>query len=593
MTQSHGRGRGRRVVLAATAVLCSAGAAVAAAPSADASGDGGPPTVQVVVSRPALSSAGGVVEMRADVSHAITCWFTVGGLSGYVPRPRSCANGIAVGSVRVGPVGPRTSRRIVVTAFAQRGRAIARSAAVITQSPNGPLVVGGLGKLRLGANAALSGGLEVPDVTRPAPPAAQLVAYPVGLTRFGGKVVTRLVSFRAMACWFAVAGDLRDHTVPVPCSRGFTTGALALPPNRGKFARVVRIIAYAKNTTKTVRSITIVVQPGVVAKLAGKVAGPDLARTGAPVVDIAASSTSLGAGGGGLALHIAAIGAKTCWLKVPGDPSASTPRPCADGFAALDALLGKNTSGVARTLAIVVFASNGSTVSHQELFVHQASVDTGRVGLTGVGPTVVRRAPAPAVTPTVPPVVTPTVPPVEPAPAHTMPSYIPPTYTPPTTSTLAITTTSLPSGTVSSAYSATLVASGGTSPYSWALGSGSTLPAGLSLSSSGAISGTPSAAGTSSVVVVVTDHAGATASATLSLDVVAAASPLAITTTSLPSGTVSSAYSANLAASGGTSPYSWALGSGSTLPAGLSLSSSGALFVSTCDRADRLLPRLS
>ncbi|MGA8730703.1 MAG: Ig domain-containing protein, partial [Terracidiphilus sp.] len=59
---------------------------------------------------------------------------------------------------------------------------------------------------------------------------------------------------------------------------------------------------------------------------------------------------------------------------------------------------------------------------------------------------------------------------------------------------LSITTTSLPSGQVGTAYSATLAATGGTSPYAWSLTSG-TLPAGLTLNAAtGAISGTPTAA---------------------------------------------------------------------------------------------------
>ena len=57
---------------------------------------------------------------------------------------------------------------------------------------------------------------------------------------------------------------------------------------------------------------------------------------------------------------------------------------------------------------------------------------------------------------------------------------------------LAITSSALPDGQVDKAYSATLSATGGATPYSWALTSG-TLPAGLSLdTSSGAITGTPS-----------------------------------------------------------------------------------------------------
>jgi hypothetical protein len=69
---------------------------------------------------------------------------------------------------------------------------------------------------------------------------------------------------------------------------------------------------------------------------------------------------------------------------------------------------------------------------------------------------------------------------------------------------LTITTTALPAGTVGVGYSATLTATGGTPPYTWSLVSGS-LPAGLSLTpNSGAISGTPTAAGTSSFTVQVT-----------------------------------------------------------------------------------------
>src|ERR1035438_6004276 len=56
-----------------------------------------------------------------------------------------------------------------------------------------------------------------------------------------------------------------------------------------------------------------------------------------------------------------------------------------------------------------------------------------------------------------------------------------------TLSTLSIATTSLPAGTVGTAYSATLTGLGGTPPYTWLLTSG-TLPAGFSLSAGGVIS---------------------------------------------------------------------------------------------------------
>ena len=86
---------------------------------------------------------------------------------------------------------------------------------------------------------------------------------------------------------------------------------------------------------------------------------------------------------------------------------------------------------------------------------------------------------------------------------------------------LSVSTTSLPSGTVGQAYSATLAASGGTAPYSWSL-SGGSLPTGLSLSTNGVISGTPTVAGTSNFTVKVTDEAGASATAALSITIASA-----------------------------------------------------------------------
>lgn len=69
----------------------------------------------------------------------------------------------------------------------------------------------------------------------------------------------------------------------------------------------------------------------------------------------------------------------------------------------------------------------------------------------------------------------------------------------------------LKGGTVGTAYSETITAQGGTSPYTYAVTSGS-LPAGLSLSSSGVISGTPTTAATSNFTITVTDANGFTGS---------------------------------------------------------------------------------
>lgn len=79
----------------------------------------------------------------------------------------------------------------------------------------------------------------------------------------------------------------------------------------------------------------------------------------------------------------------------------------------------------------------------------------------------------------------------------------------------------LPAATVGVAYSATLTASGGVAPYSWsAVG----LPAGLNFSN-GAISGTPSVAGTSTVSIDTRDATAQTATTTYTLTVNAATAP--------------------------------------------------------------------
>lgn len=83
---------------------------------------------------------------------------------------------------------------------------------------------------------------------------------------------------------------------------------------------------------------------------------------------------------------------------------------------------------------------------------------------------------------------------------------------------VSITTTSLPDAVPLTAYSATLDATGGTPVYTWAVVSGS-LPTGLSLSSSGSISGTPVVQETSLFTVQVTDALAQTAEASLSITV--------------------------------------------------------------------------
>jgi large repetitive protein len=135
-------------------------------------------------------------------------------------------------------------------------------------------------------------------------------------------------------------------------------------------------------------------------------------------------------------------------------------------------------------------------------------------------------------------------------------------------SQLTITTTSLPSGTTGVAYNATLMAAGGTPPYTWTLSGGTTLPPGLALSDNGVISGTPQAAGSYQFTVQVQDTLNNVATQPLTITITAGS--LTVTTTLLPGGSQNSPYNATLGAAGGTPPYTWSIASGA-LPVGLSL----------------------
>jgi Protein of unknown function (DUF1566)/Putative Ig domain/Carboxypeptidase regulatory-like domain/Glucodextranase, domain B/Purple acid Phosphatase, N-terminal domain len=141
------------------------------------------------------------------------------------------------------------------------------------------------------------------------------------------------------------------------------------------------------------------------------------------------------------------------------------------------------------------------------------------------------------------------------------------------TATLTVSTSTLPAGTAGTAYSQTLAATGGTTPYTWTRTAGS-LPTGLTLTTAGVISGTPTTAATSTFTVQVKDKSAVTATKSLSITVNAA--PLSITTASIADGYLTTAYSQTLAATGGKTAYTWSKTAG-TLPAGLSLGSTGTI----------------
>jgi hypothetical protein len=147
---------------------------------------------------------------------------------------------------------------------------------------------------------------------------------------------------------------------------------------------------------------------------------------------------------------------------------------------------------------------------------------------------------------------------------------------------VVINTNTLPDGEVSLPYSQILDASGGIPPYKWSFASGK-LPSGLTLNAAtGLISGTPKVAfGPTKITFKVTDSLKATDTQVITLRIFAKPS---ISTASLISGKVGTAYAKTLAVSGGQSPFTWSLTSGS-LPAGLSLDPSTGIISGLPDTA--------
>ena len=160
---------------------------------------------------------------------------------------------------------------------------------------------------------------------------------------------------------------------------------------------------------------------------------------------------------------------------------------------------------------------------------------------------------------------------------------------------ITVTSTSLPGGLVGQAYMTQLTASGGTAPYSWFMGSLSGnqtgLPPGLAYNSAGAITGTPTTAGTYTFPMTATDGSDDNpGSANLQIII----APMAITTTFLPAATTGTPYYAPLQINGGVGTITWSIQCddcgakpgvkgaikplhGQQLPAGLALSANGVI----------------
>ena len=139
---------------------------------------------------------------------------------------------------------------------------------------------------------------------------------------------------------------------------------------------------------------------------------------------------------------------------------------------------------------------------------------------------------------------------------------------------LRVLTEELPPAQIDVPYLVDLEAENGEEPYRWAVTEGA-LPEGVALGENGALAGTAVEAGAFDFTAEVTDFAGDSASAELTLTVVPEG--LVITNDSpLPDAEEGSGYEVQFEALGGVAPYGWLIVDGAP-PAGLNLGANGLL----------------
>lgn len=138
---------------------------------------------------------------------------------------------------------------------------------------------------------------------------------------------------------------------------------------------------------------------------------------------------------------------------------------------------------------------------------------------------------------------------------------------------VAITTESLPTATVGTAYNQVIEISGGIPPLKLALKEGSQLPTGLLIVRE-KISGIPSTAGNHSFTLTATDIQGSSKESTLTLTV--SDKPMQIAGPRNAKGEEFKPFRAELRVNGGKAPYVWSTRSG--LPSGLTLNASTGIL---------------
>jgi len=131
----------------------------------------------------------------------------------------------------------------------------------------------------------------------------------------------------------------------------------------------------------------------------------------------------------------------------------------------------------------------------------------------------------------------------------------------------------LPGAALGAPYSQRITASGGDAPYTYSITAGS-IPPGMFFGSGGILGGTPNTTGNYNFTVRATDSNGCAGSRSYSILVVCP--NITLNPSSLPAATRGVSYSQTITASGGDSPYTFSLVSGS-LPPGMFFGSGGTL----------------
>jgi len=137
---------------------------------------------------------------------------------------------------------------------------------------------------------------------------------------------------------------------------------------------------------------------------------------------------------------------------------------------------------------------------------------------------------------------------------------------------ISITTSSLSSAQAGVAYSQTMAATGGDGIYDW---SATGLPSGLTLSTSGVLSGTPATSDASggptqySVAIMAADSDSEVPSVSQDYTLTVSPAPLTFVTTTLTA-VEGQSFTGSIVVGGGVGPYQLSLATGSGMPAGLS-----------------------